>query len=101
MTEPKWIRSTRCSEAGCAEVALDGDLVKMRNSEKPEQGVMFWGAKNWEIFLAWIMSGYVNQEVMTRLTGLEFTLKEWVDFCDGARRGEFEITTLARAIDKD
>jgi uncharacterized protein DUF397 len=55
-----WRKSTVSESGNCAEVAFDGDVVRMRQSQDP--------------------SGPV----------LTFSLAEWVAFLTGVRGGEFD-----------
>lgn len=58
--EVAWRRSTKCDTGTCVEVAEADDLIHVRNSEWPDQGVVFtrpewdafiWGAKEGEFDL--------------------------------------------------
>jgi hypothetical protein len=57
-----WRKSTASGDTGCAEVALEGDMVHMRHSQDP--------------------SGHV----------LTFSMAEWAAFLEGARKGEFNFS---------
>ena len=65
MTKPTnhlyWLRSSRCGNSSCVEVARDGELIRVRDTKRPG------GAE------------------------LEFTRSEWDAFLAGARNGEFDF----------
>jgi hypothetical protein len=56
-----WRKSSLSNTVGCLEFAADGDLVLIRDSKHRGGPV------------------------------LSFSLREWWDFLDGARRGEFDL----------
>lgn len=51
-----WERSSFCSDSACVEVALDGEGVLLRNSERPDDVVRFT-RREWEAFLLAIEEG--------------------------------------------
>jgi hypothetical protein len=58
---PQWLRSSRCGNDSCVEVAREGERVLLRDSKNPETAP------------------------------LEFTISEWVAFIGGAQNGEFDF----------
>jgi predicted secreted Zn-dependent protease len=53
----EWRRSTRCTDAGCVEVARIGAIVAIRDSKSPAQEALNYTAKEWEAFIAGVKSG--------------------------------------------
>jgi len=45
-----WLRSSRCADRACAEVAADGDVVYVRDSKAPEGAVLGLTRTEWEAF---------------------------------------------------
>lgn len=44
-----WKRSSRCSDSACVEVARHGDVVRVRNSSRPDRVIEFSGDE-WTVF---------------------------------------------------
>ncbi len=51
-----WCRSRYCAEGACAEVAVDGEAVHLRNSSRPEQ-VVTLSAAEWAALKRGILDG--------------------------------------------
>lgn len=51
-----WLRSRYCSDNACAEVAVDGEVVHLRNSERPDQ-VVTLSAAEWAALRRGILDG--------------------------------------------
>jgi hypothetical protein len=56
-----WVRSSRCADKTCAEIAADADHVYIRDGKSPD-GAM-----------------------------LRFTREEWEAFRDGLKLGDFDV----------
>jgi hypothetical protein len=52
-----WRRSSRCSNAGCVEVAADVVGVHIRDSKDPDGCVLTFTRLNWNTFLADVKAG--------------------------------------------
>jgi predicted secreted Zn-dependent protease len=52
-----WKISTRCGNGACVEVAIDGDLVHMRNSTDPAGPALALPHAEWRGFLKGIKGG--------------------------------------------
>ncbi len=53
----KWRRSTHCADGQCVEVAVDGDLVLMRDAKHTEQPHLGFDRDSWDHFVAEIKTG--------------------------------------------
>jgi hypothetical protein len=51
-----WWRSSYCADNACVEVARDGDVVLIRNSERPDD-IIRCTTSGWTAFLAEIKAG--------------------------------------------
>lgn len=51
-----WRRSKRCSDSACVEMALVGDHVLVRSSDRPHETVRFTKAE-WTAFVAGVQDG--------------------------------------------
>jgi len=45
-----WLRSSRCADRACVEVATDGELIYLRDAKAPEQAVLCLTRAGWEAF---------------------------------------------------
>jgi hypothetical protein len=54
---PQWQKSTRSGETDCVEVAVDGDIVRVRDSRRPAPELAF-AVADWTAFLDLVKSLY-------------------------------------------
>jgi predicted secreted Zn-dependent protease len=52
-----WRRSSECTDSSCVEVAMDGELVFLRNSTRSEGVALRFTREEWEVFVAGIRRG--------------------------------------------
>jgi len=54
----EWRKSTKCGSApDCAEVALIGDRIHVRNSKAPDAGTATFTRSEWRAFVAGVAAG--------------------------------------------
>lgn len=54
----EWIKSTRCADHACVEVATIGDdLIAVRDSKRPEQPFLRFDRAEWSAFIRGIKVG--------------------------------------------
>ena len=54
-----WIKSGRCDTANCAEVSIGDASVAIRNSDKPDQYIVF-SILDWHTFIEGVKAGEFN-----------------------------------------
>ncbi|MFI1912723.1 DUF397 domain-containing protein [Nocardia sp. NPDC020380] len=61
LSRARWFKSTYSESGGqCVEVAfLDGDAVGVRDSKKPDGGVLVFTAVQWRAFTARVRDGLI------------------------------------------
>ena len=47
----EWRKSTRSNSVGCLEVALDGGVVLLRDSKRPDGPILSISPGSWQAFL--------------------------------------------------
>jgi hypothetical protein len=52
-----WRKSTASTSGDCAEVAFDGDVVRMRHSHDPSGPVLTFSQAEWAAFLMGVRRG--------------------------------------------
>ncbi len=52
-----WRKSTASASGDCAEVAFDGDVVRMRHSQHPSGPVLIFSQAEWTAFLTGVRRG--------------------------------------------
>ena len=52
-----WVRSGRCESSNCVEVALLGDEIALRNSQRPDGPIVTFSKDEWDAFLGGVMDG--------------------------------------------
>jgi predicted secreted Zn-dependent protease len=52
-----WRRSSYCSHGACVEVALDGDLVLVRDSKESRPRALRFTREEWQSFVAGVKDG--------------------------------------------
>jgi predicted secreted Zn-dependent protease len=52
-----WQRSSKCSGGHCVEVAREGTLYLVRDSNTPDEGMLVFTAESWHAFTAGIKAG--------------------------------------------
>lgn len=57
----KWLRSSACEHTACVEVQFDPTMVRVRNSERPEQTIEFT-ADEWSAFLRGAIAGEFSHQ---------------------------------------
>jgi hypothetical protein len=48
----EWRKSTRSDSGGCLEVALDGEIVLVRDSKRPDGPILSISPRAWAVLLA-------------------------------------------------
>jgi hypothetical protein len=56
-TTKKWVKSTYCSNGACVEAADGPDFVALRDSKRPDGGMLQVSHSDWRGFLAGIKAG--------------------------------------------
>jgi hypothetical protein len=57
MSSYSWRRSTKCSANGCVEVAVEGDIVAVRDSKQSDGAVLLYDTDEWQAFIAGVKAG--------------------------------------------
>lgn len=52
-----WHKSSRSQSGDCVEVALIGDVVGLRDSKNPDQGVLAFSPREWSAFVQGVKRG--------------------------------------------
>jgi len=56
-TEPKWLKSSRCSGGNCVEVAKVADEYLIRDSKNPDAAPLHFTADEWTAFVQGVDAG--------------------------------------------
>ncbi len=59
MNELRWVKSSRSqpTDNNCVEVAREGDLMLVRNSNNPDAGTLAYNRGEWQAFIAGVQAG--------------------------------------------
>ena len=57
VTEPKWLKSSRCSGGDCVEVAKVAEGYLIRDSKNPEIAPLQFTADEWTAFVKGVNAG--------------------------------------------
>jgi hypothetical protein len=56
--EVRWRKASRCgTEGACAEVAIDQDMIEIRNSSAPDAGTATFLRSEWAAFIGGVKDG--------------------------------------------
>jgi hypothetical protein len=53
----EWHRSSACNGGDCVEIASLGDMIKVRDSARPDGGILSFSRDQWVRFLVMIRAG--------------------------------------------
>nr|AEE65499.1 putative regulatory protein [uncultured bacterium BAC AB649/1850] len=56
-TDPRWVKSTRCSSGTCVEVAKVADHYLVRDSKSPENAPLSFTEEEWKAFVEGVQAG--------------------------------------------
>jgi hypothetical protein len=58
-----WIKSSLSSYNGnCVEVALDGDMIRVRDSKNPRGGILIFTPAEWDAFVGGVLNGEFDRK---------------------------------------